>query len=62
VNSLIVPLDGRHSDKNAVFGRVILKKSPSEVIEYSSTGSFFLGENQPLIDYLQIQGLCEIKP
>ena len=62
VNTLIIPLEGRHSDKNAVFGRVILKKSPSEVIEYSSTGSFFLGDTKPLIDYLQTQGLCEIKP
>jgi hypothetical protein len=62
VNSLVIPLDGRHSNQFAVFGRVILKKSPSEVIEYSSTGSFLIGDNEPLIDYLQTQGLCDFKP
>jgi hypothetical protein len=53
MDTLLIPLDGRHSISSPVFGRTN---------GISNSGSFHLETSQPLIDYLSAQGLCEIKP
>jgi hypothetical protein len=49
VDTLIIPLDGRHSQTNAIFGRTN---------EYISVGSFHVKTTTPLVEYLSEEGLC----
>ena len=49
VDTLIIPLDGRHSQTNAIFGRTN---------EYISVGSFHVKTITPLVEYLFEEGLC----
>jgi hypothetical protein len=62
VHTLVMPLDGRHANSNAVFGRTRLSvPSENKYEEHSTTGSFHVQSLEPLIAYVQSQGLC-IKP
>jgi len=49
VDTLIIPLDGRHAQTNAIFGRTN---------EYISVGSFHVKTVTPLVEYLSEEGLC----
>jgi hypothetical protein len=53
LDNLIIPLDGRHSSTNAVFGRIR---------GVSTAGSMHIETTAPLIDHLENQGLCSLKP
>jgi hypothetical protein len=53
VDTLVMPLAGRHSSTRAIFGRTL---------GVSTAGSFHVSTIQPLINYLEIEGLCEFKP
>lgn len=48
-NTLVVPLDGRHSKTNAVFARVG---------DTSTAGALHLRTRAPMLDYLAENGLC----
>jgi len=62
VNTLVMPLDGRHANSNAVFGRIkLFVLSENKYEENSTVGSFHVQSLEPLIAYVQSQGLC-IKP
>ncbi len=50
--TLLIPLDGRHSDKNIMF---------SLVRDKPSGGSFHLKTFEPLVSYIQSSGLCTLK-
>jgi hypothetical protein len=49
VNTLIIPLDGRHVSTNPVFGRTN---------GFTNSGSFHLKSTAPIIAVLQEQGIC----
>lgn len=49
IDSIIIPLDGRHAATNAVFGRHG---------NLAAAGSFHVETTAPLVDYLADQGLC----
>ena len=49
VDNLIIPLEGRHAQTNAVFGRRG---------EFPVAGSFHVKSTAPLVEYLASQGLC----
>jgi len=49
VDTLIIPLDGRHAQSNAIFGRTN---------EYISVGSFHVKTTAPLVEYLNTEGIC----
>ena len=51
VDSIIIPLQGRHAQTNAVFGRYR---------SFPAAGSFHIKTTAPLVDYLTAQGLCAI--
>ena len=53
VDTLVIPLYGRHAQTRPVFGRTH---------GISTAGSFHLETFQPLQDYVNQQGLCEIQP
>jgi hypothetical protein len=50
VDSIIIPLAGRHAQTKAVFGRWG---------DEPAAGSFHLETTAPLVEYLASQGLCE---
>jgi hypothetical protein len=49
VDTVIIPLEGRHAQTNAVFGRWQTRPA---------AGSFHIGSTTPLVEYLATQGLC----
>jgi hypothetical protein len=49
VDTLIIPLDGRHAQTNAIFGRTN---------EYISVGSLHVKNTAPLVEYLSVEGIC----
>jgi hypothetical protein len=49
VDTLIIPLDGRHAQTNAIFGRTN---------EYISVGSFHVKTTTPLVEYISVEGIC----
>jgi hypothetical protein len=49
IDSIIIPLDGRHAATNAVFGRHG---------NLSAAGSFHVETTAPFVDYLAVQDLC----
>ena len=49
VDTLIIPLDGRHAQTNAIFGRTN---------EYINVGSFHVKTTAPLVEYLSEEGIC----
>jgi hypothetical protein len=49
VDSIIIPLQGRHAQTNAIFGRYH---------NLPVAGSFHIGTTAPLVEYLAAQGLC----
>ena len=49
VDTLIIPLDGRHAQTNAIFGRTN---------DYISVGSFHVKTTVPLVEYLSVEGIC----
>lgn len=51
VDTLIVPLDGRHSASNSVFS--IVRGNPG-------VGSFHIETIDPLIEFMNLQGVCSI--
>lgn len=53
VDTLVMPLAGRHSSTRAIFGRTL---------GISTAGSFHISTLQSLINYLENEGLCEFKP
>jgi len=51
VEYLIMPLEGRHAETNAVFGRNQ---------GYPIAGSFHVESRQPLVDYVRTHELCDV--
>ena len=49
IDRLIIPLDGRHAQTNAIFGRTH---------DYISVGSFHVKSTAPLVEYLSEEGIC----
>jgi hypothetical protein len=49
VDSIIIPLEGRHAITNAVFGRRG---------DFPAAGSFHVKTTAPLVEYLTVNGLC----
>jgi hypothetical protein len=49
VNTLVIPLDGRHASSNAVFGYLR---------DYMIPGSLHVDSMQPIVDVLAQEGLC----
>ena len=49
VDTLIIPLDGRHAQTNAIFGRIN---------DFIVPGSFHVKSIAPLVEYLSDQGIC----
>lgn len=49
VDTLTIPLDGRHAQTNAIFGRNN---------EFPAAGSFHVKTTAPLVEYLAEQGIC----
>lgn len=49
INTIIIPLEGRHAQTNAVFGRRG---------DYPAAGSFHVKTTAPLVEYLAVNGLC----
>ena len=49
VDTLIIPLDGRHAQTNAIFGRMN---------DYISVGSIHVKTTIPLVEYLSVEGIC----
>jgi hypothetical protein len=49
INTLIIPLEGRHAQSNAVFGRRG---------DFPAAGSFHVKTTAPLVEYLAVNGLC----
>jgi hypothetical protein len=49
VDTLIIPLVGRHAQTNAIFGRRL---------DNPAAGSFHVETTPPLVEYLEKQGLC----
>jgi len=49
IDRLIIPLDGRHAQTNAIFGRTQ---------DYISVGSFHVKSTAPLVEYLSEEGIC----
>ncbi len=49
VNELIIPLEGRHAETKAIFGRWL---------DNPAAGSFHVETTAPLVQYLTSQGLC----
>jgi hypothetical protein len=49
VDTLVIPLEGRHAQTNAIFGRTN---------EYISVGSLHVKTVTPLVEYLSNEGLC----
>lgn len=51
VDTLVIPLDGRHVEYNPVFGRNLGEMIP---------GSFQLGSTASIKEYVSVQGLCPL--
>lgn len=52
VDTLIIPLDGRHASTNTIFGRLR---------EYMIPGSMHVDSMQPILDALAQEGICSMK-
>jgi hypothetical protein len=52
VDTLLIPLDARHSAKNVVFGRTLAG--------HPAAGSLFVDQTDSVREYLSEQGICEI--
>lgn len=64
VNMLVMPLDGRHASSNPVFAVSIHRTtSPDGVVSFSEvpgSGSFHVTSKQPVMEYLDEQGICDL--
>jgi hypothetical protein len=49
INTIVIPLEGRHAETNAVFGRRG---------DLPAAGSFHVKTTAPLVEYLAVNGLC----
>jgi hypothetical protein len=62
VNTLVVPLDGRHSNLYAVFGRVrVLDQQNGGIMDASTSGAYMLNTTAPLMDFVEANALCQAK-
>ncbi len=63
VDTLVVPLVGRHASAYPVFGRTQtqhMNEDGERVVEGISTaGSFHLENTAPILEYIESQGLCQ---